>query len=132
MRRIAEREQQTDRDRLHLVRELRQRAELDRGEHTLRPDSLTHTETALERDNRFRMRLAEAVEVCAVLPAQVQQVLEPVRRDERGACALALQQCVRGHRRPVREPLDFARTDRPRRGQHRLFLPARGRHLRRP
>ena len=68
----------------------------------------------------------------AVLPPQVQHVLESVRRDERGARTAPLEQRVRRDRRPVRESLELVRADGLRGGEHRLLLPARRRHLRRP
>jgi hypothetical protein len=76
------------------------------------------------------MRRAEPVEVRTVLPPQVQQVLEARGGDERRAYALALEERVRRHRRPVREPLHLPGTDGRRRCEHRLLLPTRGRHLR--
>ena len=75
---------------------------------------------------------AEPVEVRAVLPAQVQQVLEAGGRDEGRPRALALEERVRRDGRAVREPLDRPRADRARGREHRLLLPRRGRHLRRP
>src|SRR3989304_1403235 len=59
--------------------------------------------TAREGNERLRVRLAQPVEVGAGLPAEVEEVLEAGRRDERGAGALALEERVRRDRRPVRE-----------------------------
>ena len=75
---------------------------------------------------------AEPVEVRAILAAQVEHVLEALGRHERRPRAAPLQQRVRRDRRPVREPLELAGTDCGRRGEHRLLLVARRRHLRRP
>ena len=130
VRGVAEGEEQADGDRLRAV-EIRQRVELERLEHAVGADPLTDAVTALERDERLRVRRAEPVELRAVLPPQVQQVLEAGGRDEGRSRALALEQRVGGDRRPVREPLDLARADRGRGGQHRLLLPRRRRHLRR-
>ena len=65
---------------------------------------------------------AEPVQVGAVLPAQMEEVLEPCGRDERRARALALEQRVRRHRRAVRETLDLHGADRTRRSNDRLLL----------
>ena len=78
------------------------------------------------------MARAEPVEVRPILPAQVEHVLEPVRRDERRPRSAPLQQRVRRDRRPVREALELARPDRLGGGEHRLLLIPRRRHLRRP
>ena len=131
VRRVAEREQQADGDRLDVLGELRQRVELQRLEHAVGADPLAHAVAALERHERLRMRGAEPVEVRAVLPPQVQQVLEPGGRDERGPRSLALEQRVGGDGRPVREPLDLGRAHGRRGSEHRLLLPSGGRHLRR-
>ena len=74
---------------------------------------------------------AEPVEVRAILPAQVEHVLEALGRHERRPRAAPLQQRVRRDRRPVREALELVRADRRRRGEHRLLLVACRRHLRR-
>ncbi len=131
VRGVAEREEQADRDRLDAV-EVRQRVELERLEHAVGADPLADAVTALERDERLGVRRAEPVELRAVLPPQVEQVLEAGGRDEGRSRALALEQRVRRDRRAVREALDLGRTDGRRRGQHRLLLPRRRRHLCRP
>ena len=131
VRGVAEREKQADRDRLDAV-EVRQRVELERLEHAVGADPLADAVTALERDERLGVRRAEPVELRAVLPPQVEQVLEAGGRDERRPRALALEQGVRRDRRAVREALDLGRTDGRRRGEHRLLLPRRRRHLCRP
>jgi hypothetical protein len=75
---------------------------------------------------------AEPVELGPILPPQMEQVLEALGADECRPSALALQQRVRGHRRPVCEALDLSRADRRRCREHRLLLSARGRNLGRP
>jgi HAD superfamily hydrolase (TIGR01509 family) len=87
----------------------------------------------LERDERIRMGLAEAVEVGARLPAQVEEVREAFRADERRSRAASLQQCVRRDGRSVRESLDveLVCADGARRRYDRLLLSPSGRHLRR-
>ena len=127
---VAEREEQADRDRLGV--ELGQRAQVERLEHALGPDPLSHAVTALERDERLGVLGAQPVEVRPRLPAQVQEVLEAGRGHERGPRALALEERVRRDRRPVAEALDTRRTDRPRGREHRFLLPRRRRHLRGP
>ena len=72
----------------------------------------------------------EPVEVRAVLPAEMKQMLEAGRGDERRSGALPLEQSVRRDRRPVREALDIHRADGGRRGEHGLLLLGSGRHLR--
>ena len=60
-------------------------------------------------------------------------MLEAGVPDVGGAGAAPLEQRVRGNRRPVREALSpAAGAHRARRGEHRLLLPRRGRHLGRP
>ena len=96
------------------------------------PEPAAHAVAALQRNQRLRMRLAEPVQMRARLPPQVQQMLEALVADERGAGAAPLEQRVRRDRRPVREPLDVLRPDRAHRGEDGLLLPRRRRHLRRP
>ncbi len=78
------------------------------------------------------MLRAEPIEVGSVLAAQMEDVLEPGRRDQRGPRATPLEQRIRGDRRPVREPLQLACADGLGGGQHGVLLPPRRRHLRRP
>ena len=130
VRGVAEGEEQADGDRLG-VAEVGQRAELERRELAVRPDPPAHAERALERHERLRMPGAEPVEVRAILPAQVEHVLEALGRHERRPRAAPLQQRVGRDRRPVREALELAGADRRRRGEHRLLLVPRRRHLRR-
>src|SRR6188474_1684358 len=59
----------------------------------------------------------------------MQEVLEADCRHERRAGALALEQGVRRHRRPVGEALELLRAHRPRRGDDGLLLPRSRRHL---
>src|SRR6266568_2387147 len=53
----------------------------------------------------------------------MQEMLEAGVRHERGSRALALEQRVRRHRRPVRESLHMLRADRPSRREHGHELP---------
>ena len=76
------------------------------------------------------MLRAEPVEVGAVLPPQVQQMLEAGVRDERGARALALEQRVRRDRRPVREALDASAPTARAAATTDSSCLRRGRHLR--
>ena len=117
--RVAEREEEADGDGLGV--DLGQRLEVERPQHALRPDPLVDSKAALQRNERLGMVLAEPVQVRPRLPAQVEQVLEPVGRDEGRARALALEQRVRGDGRPVREALE-ARRRRPR-GRRRAPTP---------
>ena len=82
VRRVAEGEEEADGDRLG-VAQVGQRVEVERGELAVRPDPPADAEGALERDERLRMPGAEPVELGAVLPAQVEDVLEARGRDER-------------------------------------------------
>ena len=132
VRRIAEREEQADRNRLG-VADVRQRREIERLQLAVGPEPPAHAVAALERDERLRMLLAEPVQMRPRLPPEVQQVLEPGVADVRGACAAPLEQRIRRDGRPVREPRDRrVRPDRAHRGEHRLLLMLRRRHLRRP
>ena len=132
VRRIAKGEEQADRDRLHVVAEHRQRVELERRDQALGPDPLAHAVAALQRDERLGVRIAQPVQVRAVLAAQVKQVLEALRRHEGGAGPLALEERIRRDGRSVREPVEALRADGASRGQHRLLLTPRRRHLGRP
>ncbi len=84
----------------------------------------------VERDERLGMLRTQAVQMRARLPAQVQQVLEALVADVRGARAVPLEQRVRRDRRPVRESLDILCADSARRCEHRLLLVRGGRNLR--
>jgi len=75
---------------------------------------------------------ARPVQVSARLPSQVEEVLEALGPHEGGACAAALEECVRRDRRPVREPVDVQSADSGRGGEHGLLLARSRRHLRRP
>ena len=104
VRRIAEREQQADRDGLGV--HLCERAEIELLQHALRPDPLAHAEAALERHERLGMVGAQAVEVGPVLSTQVEEMLEARGGDERRPRSLALEQRVRGDRGAVAEAFD--------------------------
>ena len=112
VRRVAEGEEEADRDRLR-VAQVGQRREVERRQLAFRPDPPAHAERALERHERLRMRGAEPVEVRAVLAPQVEHVLEALGRDERRPRAAPLEQRVRRDRRPVREPLERRRPRPP-------------------
>ena len=74
--------------------------------------------------------VAEPVEVRAGLAAQMEEVLEARRRDERRPRALPLEQRVRRDRRPVREALDVVRRPTARAAATTdSSCCARGRHL---
>ena len=127
--RVAEREQRADRYRFSV--DVRQRVELERHEHPVRPHPLAHAVAVPESNERLGMLGTQPVEVRAVLPAQMKQMLETGRGDERGSGALPLEQGVRRDRRPVRESLDAQSADGGGRGEHGLLLLGSGRHLRR-
>ncbi len=117
VRGVAEGEEQADRDRLGIV-QIRQGGEVERLQLAVGPDPAAHSDRTLERHERLRMPSTEPVEVRAILPPQVEDVLEALGCDERGAGAAPLEQRVRRDRRPVREALEPARADRHRRRQH--------------
>jgi hypothetical protein len=129
VRSVAKREEEADRNRLGVERG--KRRELERLENALGPDSLPHAEAPLERDQRLRIRLTEAIEVSPRLPSEMKKMLEAGRRDERGSRSLALEQRVRCDRRPVREAGDCFGADRPRRRDDRFLLLRACRNLRR-
>ena len=128
--RIPEREQRADRDRLRV--ELRKRVQVEWFENALRPDPLPYAKAALEGHERLGMVGAQPVQVCAILPPQMEEMLETGCRHERRPGALSLEQRVRRHRRPVGEALELLRADGASRGDHRLLLSRRGRNLGRP
>jgi hypothetical protein len=128
---VAEREEQADRHRLG-VADVRKRGEVERLQLAVGAEAAADAVAALERDERLRMRLAQAIQMRTHLPAQVQQVLEALVAEVRGARAAPLEQRVRRHRRPVREPLDILRADGAHRREDGLLLPRRRRHLRGP
>ena len=124
---ILEREQETDGNCLGI--DLGQRLEVERPQNPVGPDSLVDLVAPLERNERRGMVLAEPVEVGARLPAEVEQMREPGRPDERRFRALALEERIRRHRRSVRESLQLAGADGVRGREHRLLLARRGRDL---
>ena len=87
--RIAKREERADSDRLGV--ELRKRVEVERHEHAVGPHPLAHAVAVLESNERLGMFGAQPVEMRAVLPAQMKQVLETGRGDERRTGTLALE-----------------------------------------
>ena len=110
MRRIEEREEERDRDGLGPARS---NAPGDRLEVAFRrgakdPASRVHAlpqaEAPFSRNRRRRSRDPEVVEGWPILTTDEQQVLEALRRHERGAGALPLQDRVRRHGGSVRHP----------------------------
>ena len=130
VRRIAEGEEQTDRDRLRIT-DIGERVELERFELAGRTDSAADAVTAVERHEWFRMLLAQAIQVRACLAAQVEQMLETRVAHVGRPGAPSLEQRVRRDSHPVREALELGLLcpDRPRGREHRLLLPLCGRHL---
>jgi hypothetical protein len=106
VRGVTEREEETDRNGFGV--DLRQRGEIERFDDAVRPNSLADAEAAFDGNQRRRVVGAEPVKVRAVLTPQVEDVLEPGRRDEGGAGSFSLQKRVRGDRGPVRESLEVA------------------------
>jgi hypothetical protein len=127
VRRVSEREEQTDRDRLGI--ELGQRRQVDGREHALGADPLAYSEAALQRNERLGVVVAQPVEVRPRLAAQVQMVLEPFGRHEGRARSGALEESVGGDGRAVRETLDSLRAELERGRDDRILLSGRGRHL---
>ena len=98
--------QEADGDRLGVERgdPLRQPGGiLERAARAVGRHPLGCSDAALRRHERRRMRGAQAVEVRAGLAAELDEVLEALRRDEHRARAAPLQQRVRRDRRAVRE-----------------------------
>ncbi len=133
VRRVAEREQEADRDCLRI--DVAERRDVERGDDAVRPHPLAHGVALLERDERLGVVDVEPVEVRPVLASQVQKVLEALGGDERRARSLPLEQRVRRDRRAVGEPLDIRA---PCGLEHesgclddRLHLPRASDHLRR-
>ena len=85
----SEREERADSDGLGV--ELWKRVEVERHEHAVGPHTLAHAVAVLERNERLGMFGAQPVEMRAVLPAQMKQVLGSGRGDERRAGTLALE-----------------------------------------
>src|SRR5438874_6302869 len=79
VRRVAEREEQADRHRLDIAH-IRQARQVERCELAVGPDSARNAVRALERDERLGVPVAQAVEMGARLPAQMEQMLEALDR----------------------------------------------------
>ena len=132
VRRVAEREQEADGDRLRI--DVAERREVERGDDALRPHPFADGVALLERDERLGVVDVEPVEVRPVLASQVQQVLEALGGDERRARSRPLEQRVRRDRRAVGEPLDIRAPcgfeHQPGCLDDRLHLPGTSGHLR--
>jgi hypothetical protein len=74
---------------------------------------------------------ARPVQMCARLPAQMEEVLEARRGHERCPGTASLEERVRSDRRPVGEALDTFHSERGGRRDDRLLLACRRRNLRR-
>ena len=82
----------------------------ERLDHAVRPDPLAQPRTsARERPAARGFGSARVVEARPVLPADLEEVGEPSRRDQRGAGAALLKQRVRPHGHAVGEGLDAGR-----------------------
>jgi hypothetical protein len=141
VRRVAEGEQQADRDRLHAGARQPPRRALDARlvelpDHAVGPHPLVDLHAQPPLHDRRRRRLVQPVEARPRLAAEEEQVAEALGGDERRARQAALQQRVRGHRRAVHEVGHVAGRDagalehRARGRDHALLLPARAQHLR--
>ena len=84
----------------------------------LRPETTSHAVAALERNERRRVLVAEAVEMRTRLTTQMQEMLESLVRDERRAGAAPLEQRIRRGRRPVRETGNALHSNRARCSEH--------------
>ena len=129
VRRVAKREQQTDRDRLD-VADIGQRGEVERLQLAVRPEPPTH---AVDRSSGTSGSgcCAHSRYRCArVWRRRCSRCSKPDIPDERRARTASFEQRVRRDGRPVHEPLDAAGADRTRRLEHRLLLAHRARHLR--
>ena len=125
--RVPKGEEQADRDRLGV--ELGKRLQVERYQLALPPYPAADAYAAIERHERLGMLGARPVQVRAGLAPELKQVLEALGRDECGTCSSALEQRIRGDRRPVREAVDLDRAGRRCRSEHRLLLAWPGRHL---
>ena len=126
---VPEGEEEADGDRLRI--ELGDRPEVERLQFALGAHPLAHAVAALEWDKRLGMVGAEPVQVSAVLPPQVEHVLEPGGRHERRLRPFALEQSVGRNGRAVREAVDLGRSQRERGGENGFLLARQGPHLRR-
>ena len=112
-------EEQADRDRLGAAASrssrpaARARPSPSGSSDALGPDPLVGLEAQLGLDQRRRLRGAEAVEVGAVLAADLEQVGEAAGGDQRRAGAAFLEQRVGPDRHPVGEDLDRRRRSAP-------------------
>ena len=107
--------------------------EVERDELAVRPGSTADPDAALERHERRRMLGARPIEVRARLATEVQDVLEALVRDERGARPAALEERVGRDRRAVGEAVDATvAPTATSSGDDRVLLTLGRRHLRDP
>ena len=92
---------------LHLANDGARALVAERPLHPARGDPLRRRDAALLRDERRWVSRTQAVQVLAGLPAELDDVGEPLRHDERGARAASLEEGVRRHGHPVRERPDL-------------------------
>ena len=115
VRRVDVRVEQADRDRLHALaakqrRSVANRVVVERGEHLARrAEPLDHADRAVARDERHRLLELRVVERRPHLARDLEQVAEPVGRDEAAARDLALDDRVRRDRRRVEDEADLRR-----------------------
>ena len=88
----------------------RERLLLQRAQHPVRPAPLGHGHAQLRGHERRRVSGAEPVELGTRLPAQLLEVGEALRRQQRRTCDPALEQRVCPHGHPVHEALDPLRA----------------------
>ena len=129
VRRVAEREEEADRDRLRVQRPAA--SEVERLDDAVRPDPLAHPDAALERHERRRVRRAEPVQVRRSWRRRWSSARSPPWR--RTPCARPSARAARSsHGRAVREALDRASRRPPARPRATDSSCRAGRHLRRP
>ena len=128
--RVPVRVQQAHGNRVRVY--VRKACEVKRLELPFRAHPPGNSVTALERHERLPPGRARPIEMRARLTAQMEEMLEPSCRDERGSRALPFEQRVGRNRRPVREALDPGGSRGPRRGDNRFLLALGGQHLRSP
>ena len=83
---------------------------IERQPHSLRLDALAHADGEFARHEWQRVMSREVVERRTILSREMEQVGEPIRRDQRDACAGALEQHVGGDGGAVHESRDGQST----------------------